>query len=388
MKIAIIIERFDPEAGGAERSTAQIAGHLAQRGHHVRVLTWWHRVEHEIDGVELEAYSATRRLGGINLFRFARWAQERVAQGGFDTSLSVTTAVRAAVMQPRSGTIRETLARNRAMKRSFAGREIKRLALAWSPKQRAQLILEKKSLADPSVKCIVAVSRYVEQQLRRHYAVAPGRIRLVPNAADMPNPGDEQRNQWRRIVRQGFGVTEQTPLFLFAAHNPRLKGYSTLLHAIRLLQQQGSKAITLMAGKVDYRVMREAAALGVRDRIRIVGPTNHMAQLYCATDVTVLPTWYDPSSKVVIESLMMGTPVITTSFNGASDFVSGNSGGGGHLLADPGDAAALARTMTLLSDPAERAKCRPDVADMAYALSMQRHVDQLEAILADATSLA
>jgi UDP-glucose:(heptosyl)LPS alpha-1,3-glucosyltransferase len=388
MKIAVIIERFDPNAGGAERSTAQIADHLARRGHSVCVLTWWRRAEYEVAGVEIESRSTTARLGAVNLFRFARWAPKRVEQGGFDVSLSMTTAVPAAVMQPRSGTIRETLARNLAMRHSFSGRQIKRLLLACSPKQRAQLILEKKSLTDPSVKCIAAVSRYVEQQLLDHYAMDPQRIRLVPNAADMPSPDDEQRSQWRRIVRKGFEVTDQTPLFLFAAHNPWLKGCSTLLRAIRLMQQQGSPAIALMAGKVDYRVLKEAAALGVRDRIRIVGSTNRMAELYCAADVTVLPTWYDPSSKVVIESLMMGTPVITTKFNGAGDFVSGNGGGGGHLLDDPGDADALARTMLLLSDPAERAKCRPDAADLAQTLSMHRHVDQLEAILADAASLA
>ena len=34
--------------------------------------------------------------------------------------------------------------------------------------------------------------------------------------------------------------------------------------------------------------------------MRLIGPTRQMAELYCAADVTVLPTYYDPSSKVVI----------------------------------------------------------------------------------------
>ena len=39
MKLAMVIERFDPAAGGAERSTFQIAGELLSRGHDVTIIT-------------------------------------------------------------------------------------------------------------------------------------------------------------------------------------------------------------------------------------------------------------------------------------------------------------------------------------------------------------
>ncbi|MHC4146951.1 MAG: glycosyltransferase, partial [Planctomycetota bacterium] len=37
------------------------------------------------------------------------------------------------------------------------------------------------------------------------------------------------------------------------------------------------------------------------------------------SDVAVLPTFYDPSSRFVLEALAAGKPVITTRFNGATD---------------------------------------------------------------------
>ncbi len=67
-----------------------------------------------------------------------------------------------------------------------------------------------------------------------------------------------------------------------------------------------------------------------------------------------MPTFYDPSSKVVIESLMMGTPAISTAYNGASDFIAPADGSArGRVIADPSDHRALAQAMIELWDPAE-----------------------------------
>ena len=38
MRLAVVIERYDPDAGGAEKSTAQIVDALLERGHHVTLI--------------------------------------------------------------------------------------------------------------------------------------------------------------------------------------------------------------------------------------------------------------------------------------------------------------------------------------------------------------
>lgn len=398
MKIAIVIERFDPAGGGAEKSTAQIACHLRDRGHEVTILTWWSPPLCGFDGITVDSATPRRRLGMIQLYRFTNWVRKRLSEGEFDSSLSVTTAAPAAVVQPRSGTIRETSRRNVAMRVSRTRRTMKKLSQVMSGKLQVQLALERRTLADRQVKRFCAVSRYVAWQLENDYAVNSEMIEVIANGSDMPDPDVDQRRHWRKVIRNGFGISADTPAFLFAAHNPRLKGIDTVLAAMKILRQRGQEAVVMIAGPMQYGLQASAVAYGIRDRLRFVGPTDRMAELYCGADVTVLPTYYDPSSKVAIESLMMRTPVITTAYNGASDWVAGTGGSGpsapemdprqptGCVLADPADAVALADAMVQLSDPDKRASYAHATVGLADRLSMSRHVESLERVLVEVSN--
>ncbi|MCE9590437.1 MAG: glycosyltransferase family 4 protein [Planctomycetes bacterium] len=381
MSVAIVIERYDPDGGGAERSTAQIAHELISRGHHVVILAGV-ASDRGFDGPDVRRFMGShRKFDAMSLRGFSRWAMRQLEEGRYDVSLSVTTAVPASVVQPRSGTVRETIDRNIALRRSAFSRWLKRTLVAVTPKQRRLLAQERATLTDPRVRRIVSVSRYVSDQLRRHYRVDPSKISLIPNAAVMPVTDDAQRRTWRDEVRQGYGIAETDTVYLFAALNMKLKGARPLLDAFAAIREQGVPATLLMVGSIGYAEQLQAARLGVRDSVKIVGQTSQMAALYCAADVTVLPTFYDPSSKVVIESLMMGTPAISTAFNGASDFIVAGGLVRGRVIPDPHDVEALAAAMRELSDPAERARCAAASAGLAEELSMKRHVDRLEAVL-------
>jgi UDP-glucose:(heptosyl)LPS alpha-1,3-glucosyltransferase len=84
---------------------------------------------------------------------------------------------------------------------------------------------------------------------------------------------------------------------------------------------------------------------------------------YAAADVYVHPTWYDPCSLTVIEALAGGIPVITTRFNGASEFLT--EGQEGFVIADPADTVALAEKMRVLLDPELRFTMGADARRLA-----------------------
>jgi glycosyltransferase involved in cell wall biosynthesis len=125
---------------------------------------------------------------------------------------------------------------------------------------------------------------------------------------------------------------------------------------------------------------------GVAGRAVMIGATREMPALYAAGDVVVLPTYYDPASKVVIEGLMMGRPGITTSYNGAADLVvpGGGRASRGVVIDDPGDAEALAEAMATMLD-AERRRAFVEAIGprLAAELSMARHVDRLLGVLGE-----
>ena len=380
VNIALVIERFNPQGGGAERSAAQIAGGLATRGHRVTVLCGvGSATNSDCGGVTVVPCFHGSRFDAIRLLRFVPWVREKLKQEKFDVSLSFTTAVPAMVVEPRSGIVREDHLRNVARRDTAAARRLKQLALALSLKHRALLSLERKTLADPSVRRFVAISRYIARQLESHYAVAPERIVVIPNGAEVEPLDTAARDHARQVIRRNLNVPSDHPLFLFPANDPWRKGFVPLVRALRRMVESGRPGVVLIAGATGYAMQELAARTGVRDRIRFIGPTQRPDFLYAAADVTVLPTFYDPASKVVLESLMLGTPVVTTAFNGASDAVISSDGvARGRIIDDPWDIAALADAMTAVSDPAENARCRAATAGLNDELSMRRHVDRLE----------
>jgi UDP-glucose:(heptosyl)LPS alpha-1,3-glucosyltransferase len=382
MKIAIVIEHFDPHAGGLERSTAQIAHELAGRGHAVTIVAGSCGDRDCLPGVRVSALARRKSSSALRLYRFAKWTVQQIEAGNYDTTMSVTTAVPARVLQPRGGTVRETLNRNIAMRRTPGARSAKRLAVLFNPKQQLLLALERRSLGDPRLFKVAAVSRYVTRQLQRHYRFPDDKVEVIPNAAVMPKVDPAERAAQRKRIRNGFEIPEDVPAYLFAAINPRLKGFEPLMEALAILKDRHVDGRVLLAGDFWHKHNVEAQRLGVRDRVCFVRHTRQIEALYAAADVTVHPTFYDPSSKVVIESLMMGVPAISTAYNGASDLIEPEGGPArGRVIPDPADAHALADAMAALADPDTREACRKASMGLEAGLSMSAHVDRLEVLL-------
>lgn len=399
MNIAIVIERFIPGAGGNERSTEQIARRLVDRGHSVTILTSVgpeQSVGDALPGAAIEVRKglSTKTAGG--LIEFVRWTDRRLDSGDFDVSLSVTSAVAASVMQPRGGTVRQTLARNIAMRAKPLKRITKSIAVALSPKHRALLWAERRALRSPRTKRIAAVSKYVADQLFHHYTMPSRMIEVIPNAAEIERWDESDRLRTRRRTRQTLGLDDNDVAFVFAAMNPSLKGLPYLREAMRALRADEPRAKLIIAGS-----MRRATE-PTEDGVTWVGPTSRMDALYAAADVTVLPSWYDPSSKVVLESLLHRVPAITTLHNGACQWVLSPSGAddppsafdppspealqgrsqrAGRVIDSPANVSALTQAMRELCDDTLRRACSMSCIGIERRISMDVHVDALEKLL-------
>ena len=251
-----------------------------------------------------------------------------------------------------------------------------------SAKKRALLDLERQTLASPLLQHIAANSNYVIRQLAENYQYPSEKMSVIPNAATLPEFTDQQRAAWRKSVREGYQIADGQVVFAFAAMNPYLKGLTPLLLAFSKLIEKELPVTLLLAGKYEKKHLDLANKLGIRKHVRFVGATNDMVQLYAASDVLVHPTFYDPSSKVVIEALMMGIPAISTSYNGASDLILPEEGESrGCVINNPTDIQDLVNAMTQMVDSQTRKTFSDATVGLADSLSMAKHVDQLEALL-------
>lgn len=381
IRVAIVTEQFAPQGGGAERNVAEVARYLAERRHEVTILAGYCPAGAELPGVHVEQWGG-KPTSAWRLLRFSRWAREQLQAGNYDASLAITAAVPATLVQPLAGIVPELHARAVAMRESTLRRFGKRLLLALNPKQQMLKMLERRTLADPALRCVVAISPYMAEQVRRHHPAAAERLAMVLNAVDLPVVDAGQRKRWHQEMRRQLAVAEQQTLFLFPAMDPQRKGLLPLLRACQRLACQRQDFVLAVAGPTKSAHQHLALRLGIDRHVRFLGPTSAMVPLWCAADVMVMPSFYDPASRVVIEAMRMGVPTISTVFDGSSAFMRREDGRvAGRILEDPGDADLLAAAMAEMCDPEQRRQAREATLGMTQALSMQRHSAELEALL-------
>jgi UDP-glucose:(heptosyl)LPS alpha-1,3-glucosyltransferase len=344
-RIAIIIERADVALGGAERSMSEVAAALSEAGWDVDLLAAKGTKGAPNVCILCPDAPGTR----VSLAVFEKALKQHLARTAYDIVHSVLPFDLADVYQPRGGTYAEALLRHVASYRNRLQRWYKR-ATAFTNLRRGQLLQAERRLCQgPDGPVIAALSGYVADQLRRHYGTDNRRIRLIPNGVATDRHADPQAAERLRldILRRLALPKQENPLLLlFAAHNFRLKGLEALIRALQLARQKATERppclIVVGAGKIaPYR--RLAQRLGVAQHIVFLGPSQSVQDVLAISHVAVLPTFYDPSSRFILEALAASKPVITTRFNGATDhFVDGRHG---RVVETPENTQALAEAI-------------------------------------------
>jgi UDP-glucose:(heptosyl)LPS alpha-1,3-glucosyltransferase len=313
----------------------------------------------------------------LHALQFSRRADHAAKESGADVIHAISPSLAADIYQPRGGTFAETIARNKALLRTRAGRALKHLAQHVNVKQRLLLKLERKMLTAPQPPIVLALSDYVVRQLHEHYDVPPERIRKIFNGVAPDHTPDESRAKHRQEVRALYGLDPSAAVGLTVAHNFRLKGVRTLIDATARLRSTGRQdgLHVLVAGKARTASWESLAKRRqVADIVQFIGSTQRIRQFYHAADFLIHPTYYDPCSRVVLEALASGLPCITTRFDGAAEMV--QEGQTGFVLDAPEDADILADRIARLLDGAVRQRMRAAARALPPA-DMRRHAEEV-----------
>lgn len=145
------------------------------------------------------------------------------------------------------------------------------------------------------------------------------RYRVVHNGVDAVRfqPGDGAQ------VRAELGIgADETVVGMFASFKPQ-KNHPLLLRAAKQVLAECPRARFLfvgdelfmgMSGSVDFKrsVQSLVDELGLRDRCIFAGNRKDVERCYRACDVTVLPSLFEGTPNVALESMASGVPVIAT----------------------------------------------------------------------------
>ena len=365
MKIALIIERMDVQLGGAERSISELSQALTHQGLDVTLLAARGQAQHTHGHVLCE--DTGKRTGHA---AFSRALQTHLRSHSYDIVHSVLPFDFAHIYQPRGGSYAETIVQNAASYQSPITEKLKRLT-AFTNRRRQQWLAAEKSLSTGHRgPVIAALSQYVVRQFKQHYGTPDERIALIPNGVNTGRPVDtEAVKQLDQTVREQLQILpeEQPVFFLFGAHNFRLKGLGPLLQAFA--QSTQPDRILLIAGNGNAQpYQRLIQKHRLENRILFLGATSQIQHALAACHVAVLPTFYDPASRFILEALAAQKPVITTRFNGACDLFTPNRHG--IIIDSPLDIDALKQAMNALSDPETRQA-------MVHAIGQDRLIEKV-----------
>ena len=207
---------------------------------------------------------------------------------------------------------------------------------------------------------VLAISESTRQDLITRFGVAPERVSTVPLAAAarfQPQPANEIQR-----VREQYDLPADF-LFYMGINKPH-KNLVRLVQAYAQLDTQldADAPPLVIAGAWDARYpesQQVAAALGLGERVRFLGPTqdHDLPALYAACTLFVFPSLYEGFGLPVVEAMACGAAVACGDAPGLRDVA-----GDAVLLFDPYDTDAIAATLrrvignaTLLADLRARA---------------------------------
>jgi len=382
IKTALIIERADIALGGAERSVFELASQLSLSDVKVTVLA----AKGETQAKNIKILCADRGGKRASLAEFDKALRNHLIDNRYDIIHSTLPFGFADVYQPRGGSYPEAIIRNAA---SYQNPVISwyKMATHYANIRRLALFRAEKQLCSNCNRTVVAaVSEYVKRQFKEHYGLDDKRIVVIPNGIKPAKQVHaEKATELRRQIFVRLDITEAAmpALFLFAANNFRLKGLTNLIKALALTTESGTARpiYLIVAGAGSSRKYRHLARkLGVSDRIVFLGRLRNIQNALSITDVAILPSWYDPCSRFILEALAAAKPVITTRYNGAAELFADNRHGS--VIDGCDDARALAGAMSFYADPANAARATDAIIEdnLKEKISIGRHAKQIVAL--------
>lgn len=179
-------------------------------------------------------------------------------------------------------------------------------------------------------------------------------------------------------VRQSLGLPNDKPILLFVSQsveNP-WKGFSILQSAIKQLERD---CFLLIVGEANdsLDISKDKMIMGtIRDELL-------MARLYAAADVFILPTLEDNLPNTMVEALCCGTPVISFSNGGMTDYIKDLKNG---LIVKEHNAESLLQAINSFLDNIVRFDDREDISREGHAyfsphLQAERYVALFNSIL-------
>ena len=272
--------------GGTERFTHGFARWAVKKGHSICVHSVW--VEHGVEGVEHEAIPLKSRGRLLKMAELDYRLRNRSAQIN-GPQICMVRGGASAIYRAGGGCHAHWMSKR-----------------AWTLADALERHIDQRVCA--TAKTIVVNSQRSIQLLARHYGVEPQKCVLLRNGVNLT-----------QFTNNGDMEPVDSPTMIFVGHDFKRKGLDTVFDWLNRLPNW-----QLWVAGDDPKIrqfQRMALDMGIHKRVRWLGRVDDPAYWLRSATVCVLPTRYDPAANVCLEALACGTPVVTSTENGASELL-------------------------------------------------------------------
>ncbi|MCB1852733.1 MAG: glycosyltransferase [Gammaproteobacteria bacterium] len=154
------------------------------------------------------------------------------------------------------------------------------------------------------------------------------------------------------------------------------KGHRYLLEAIAQLLPAFPDIQLLLVGDGPEKatLIGQTESLGIAHHTRFLGNRDDVPELLALSELSVLPSLWEPFGLAALEAMAVETPVVVTDVGGLPEFVTHGKEG---FLVPPADARALAESMgRMLSDTAATRSMGQAARTLVTQQFSARHVAQ------------
>jgi glycosyltransferase involved in cell wall biosynthesis len=191
----------------------------------------------------------------------------------------------------------------------------------------------------PLTSAVVAVSQ--EERAAGLAALGPRatRIKVIPNGVDGTRFSPDGR----------IAARTDDPLVVSVGRLSRARGPDIAVAALALMRTPNARLRLVGDGEDRARIEHQVSALGLTDRVELVGFRADPAPDLRAADVVIIPSRYDGMSLILLEAMACGAAIVATRVSGTCALA-----GAGVVVPVEQPVSLACAVDALLADPARR----------------------------------
>ncbi|MEA3471265.1 MAG: glycosyltransferase family 4 protein, partial [Thermodesulfobacteriota bacterium] len=296
---------------------------LIDSGHEVHVFAheWKGKKGREKgEGIVFHRVPMLKGLSVLEVLSFAVNCRRMLKRKRFDIIQSFERTLYQDIYRAGDGCHREWLIQRRKIDPWY-----KAMTNAINPLHLGLLWIESEIFREGNYRAIIANSQRGKAEIMAHYGVPPEKIRVIYTPVDRTRFSMDHPPETGKRVRNSLGIPDEGRVLLFVGSGFKRKGLSGVIEALPMV---GENTHLIVIGKdriAPYRSLARKAGKG--KYVHFIGPLSSVERYYCAADLFVFPTIYEPFSNVCLEAMASGLPMVTSRINGASEVVEDGKNG-------------------------------------------------------------